>query len=99
MKYRNIFNKDNETVVVFVSIKRTDDISVNTVLDTCAQLATEYDYYLDDIKTMTDYILLIYQKYDEDDDEEDDTELDDLLEQSRGYPGLKIGKLVKSKLG
>ena len=99
MKYRDIFNKDNETVVVFVSIKRTDDISVNTVLDTCAQLATEYDYYLDDIKTMSDYILLVYQKYDEDDEEDDIDEIQSLQEASIDGINLRIGKLVKSKLG
>ena len=98
MKYRDIFNKDNETVVVFVSTKRTDDISVNTVLDTCMQLATEYDYYLDDIKTTSEYILLVYQKYDEDDDDNID-EIESLLEESSGIKGLKIGKLTKSSLG
>lgn len=96
MKYRDIFNKDNETVVVFVSTKHTDDISVNTVLDTCMQLATEYDYYLDDTKTTSDYILLIYQKYDEDDGID---EIQSLEDESRGIKGLKIGKLVKSSLG
>ena len=95
MKYRDIFNKDNETVVVFISVKRTDDISVNTVLDTCAQLATEYDYYLDDTKTTSDYILLIYQKYDDDDIDE----IESLQDESIGIKGLKIGKLVKSSLG
>lgn len=99
MKYRDIFNKDNETVVVFVSIKHTDDISVNTVLDTCMQLATEYDYYLDDTKTMSDYILLIYQKYDEDDEESKDKKSGNLLEESRNLTNLRIGKLVKSNLG
>lgn len=98
MKYRDLFSKDNETVVVFVSIKRTDEISINTVLDTCTYLATEYDYYLDDIKTMSDYILLIYQKYDEDDDD-DINEIQSLQEESNGIKGLKIGKLVKSSLG
>ena len=43
MKYRDIFNKDNETVVVFIPVKLTDDTSVNTVLNTCMQLATEYE--------------------------------------------------------
>ena len=98
MKYRDLFSKDNETVVVFVSIKRTDEISINTVLDTCMQLATEYDYYLDDIKTMSDYILLIYQKYDEEDDD-DINEIQSPQEESNGIKGLKIGKLVKSSLG
>lgn len=96
MKYRDLFSKDNETVVVFVSIKRTDEISINTVLDTCMYLATEYDYYLDDIKTMSDYILLIYQKYDEDDDIH---EIQSLQEESNGIKGLKIGKLIKDNLG
>lgn len=62
MKYKDLFNKDNETVVVFVPVKRTDDTSVNTILDTCMQLATEYDYYLDDTKTTSDYILLYISK-------------------------------------
>lgn len=96
MKYRDIFSKDNETAVVFIPVKHADDTSVNTVLDTCMQLATEYDYYLDDIKTTSDYILLIYQKYDED-DEDDIDEIRSLQEES--MMGLKIGKLVKSSLG
>lgn len=99
MKYKDLFNKDNETVVVFVSIKHTDDVSVNTVLDTCAQLATEYDYYLDDIKTMSDYILLIYQKYDENDEENEDKKSGNLLEESRNLANLRIGRLTKSNLG
>lgn len=61
-------------------------------------LASEYDYYLDEIKTMSDYILLIYQKYDEDDDD-DINEIQSLQEESNGIKGLKIGKLVKSSLG
>lgn len=97
MKYKDIFNKDNETAVVFIPVKHADDTSVNTVLDTCMQLATEYDYYLDDIKTTSDYILLIYQKYDEDDDEID--EIQSLQEASIDGINLKIGKLVKSNLG
>ena len=99
MKYKDLFNKDNETAVVFVSTKGTDDISVNTVLDTCMQLATEYDYYLDDIKTTSEYILLVYQKYDEDDEENNDKKSGNLLEESRNLTNLRIGRLIKDNLG
>nr|DAR75056.1 MAG TPA: hypothetical protein [Caudoviricetes sp.] len=100
MKYKDLFNKDNEIVVVFVSTKHTDDVTtgVNSVLDTCMQLATKYDYYLEDTKTMPDYILLIYQKYDED-DEVKDKKTDGLLEESRNLANLRIGRLTKSNLG
>lgn len=99
MKYKDIFNKDNETAIVFVSTKGTDDISINSVLGVCMQLATKYDYYLDDIKTTSDYILLIYQKYDQNGEENEDRKTGNLLEESRDISNLKIGRLVKTNLG
>ena len=99
MKYKDIFNKDNETAVVFVTTKGKDDISINTVLEICMQLATKYDYYLDDTKTTSDYILLIYQKYDQTGEENENKKTGNLLEESRDISNLKIGKLVKTNLG
>lgn len=99
MKYKDIFNKDNETVVVFVTTKGKDDISINSILEICMQLATKYDYYLDDTKTTSEYILLIYQKYDQTGEENGNKKTGNLLEESRDISNLKIGKLVKTNLG
>ena len=99
MKYDDIFDKGNETVTAFITLTSRNYTRINEMINECMELATEYDYYLDEIKTMPDYILLVYQKYDEEEDDNDNSKHGSLLEESRGISGLKIGKLVKSKLG
>lgn len=97
MKYDDIFDKGNETVTAFITLTSRNDTCINEMINECMELATEYDYYLDEIKTMPNYILIVYQKYDE--EEDDNSKHGSLLKESRGISELKIGKLVKSKLG